>query len=382
MPQWAGSCWYFLRFTDPRNDCEPWSREAERYWMPVDLYVGGAEHAVLHLLYARFWHKVFYDLGLVHTVEPFQRLLNPGMVLGYSYRYYDDDPTGRRPGRAAILPASAARLDGETPRHAETGALLKERWIDPASVRWVDDEPYHPTADVRLEIVTEKMSKSRGNVVNPDEVVARYGTDAMRLYEMFMGPLEKGAPWSDEAIPGLQRFLQRTHRLVTGEGEDAAMVQGAGTPAQARLTAETIAGVTEDVEQLRFNTAISKLMVFARDIAREAPLAREAADAFVRLLAPFAPHLAEELWRHLGHTTSVALARWPEADASLLVRAVVKLAVQVNGKRRDEIEVAAEAGEDVIREAALASENVQRHLGGRPPKKVIVIPGRLVNIVG
>jgi leucyl-tRNA synthetase len=381
MPQWAGSCWYYLRFTDPHNDTAPFSPEAERYWMPVDLYVGGAEHAVLHLLYARFWHKVLYDLGLVHTLEPFQKLLNPGMVLGYSYRYYDDDPGDQR-AHPALFPASQVVLDGETPRHAKTGAELKERWLNASEVRWIDESPYHPTAEIPLETVTEKMSKSRGNVVNPDEVVARFGTDAMRLYEMFMGPIEKGAPWSDEAIPGLHRFLQRAHRLVTGEDGAGTLAAGVGSDEQARLLAETIAGVTDDVEHMRFNTAISKLMVFARDIGRDAPLPREAADAFVRLLGPFAPHLAEELWRHLGHSTSVARADWPEADPARLVRALIRLAVQVNGKRRDEIEVPADADEQAIRSAALASENVQRHLDGRPPKKVIVVPGRLVNVVG
>jgi leucyl-tRNA synthetase len=394
MPQWAGSCWYYLRFCDPRNDTAPFSPEAERYWMPVDLYVGGAEHAVLHLLYARFWHKVLYDLGLVHTVEPFQKLLNPGMVLGYSYRYYDDDPADDSP-RPTLFAASSVVLDGETPRHAQTGAELKERWLHASEVRWVDESPYHPTADVLLEAVTEKMSKSRGNVVNPDEVVARFGTDSMRLYEMFMGPIEKGAPWSDESIPGLYRFLQRSHRLVTGEDPQVSrsepkasedrkddLAPGEGTDEQARLLAETIAGVTDDVEHMRFNTAISKLMVFTRDIARDAPLPRVAAEAFVRLLGPFAPHLAEELWRHLGHATSVALAAWPEADPARLVRTAIRLAVQVNGKRRDEIEVPADADEQEIRSAALASEHVQRHLDGRSPKKVIVVPGRLVNVVG
>jgi leucyl-tRNA synthetase len=227
------------------------------------------------------------------------------------------------------------------------------------------------------------MSKSRGNVVNPDEVIAKFGTDAMRLYEMFMGPVEKGAPWSDEAIPGLHRFLQRAHRLVAGDDGATPPSEGAGSPEQARLTAETIAGVTDDVENMRFNTAISKLMVFVRDVAREGePLPREAADPFARLLSPFAPHLAEELWRHLGHDGSVALAVWPEADPALLVREMARLAVQVNGKRRDEIEVPADAPEDDVRAAALASEAVQRHLGGREPKKVIVVPGRLVNVVG
>jgi len=382
MPQWAGSCWYYLRFCDPHNDEAPWSAEAENYWMPVDLYVGGAEHAVLHLLYSRFWHKVLYDLGLVHTVEPFQKLLNPGMVLGYSYRYYDDDPSDVAEGKATRFAASDVVLDGETPRHATTGAELKERWVDAAAVRWVDGQPFHPDTDLLLETVTEKMSKSRGNVVNPDEVVSRFGTDAMRLYEMFMGPIEKGAPWSDEAIPGLHRFLQRAHRLVADEEGRGDLGPGAGTPEQARLTAETVIGVTEDVEGMRFNTAISKLMVFVRDIVRDAPLTREAAVAFVRLLAPFAPHLAEELWHDLGHQTSVALAPWPEADPALLVKDVVRLAVQVNGKRRDEIEVPADADEETVRSAALACENVQRHLSGRAPKKVIVVPGRLVNVVG
>jgi leucyl-tRNA synthetase len=381
MPQWAGSCWYYLRFCDPRNDRAPFSPEAERYWMPVDLYVGGAEHAVLHLLYARFWHKVLYDLGLVHTLEPFAKLLNPGMVLGYSYRYYDDDlgDAAAHPRRYAAIEVV---LDGETPRHARTGEELKERWLLASEVRWVDERPYHPDADLLLETVTEKMSKSRGNVVNPDEVVARFGTDSMRLYEMFMGPIEKGAPWSDEAIPGLHRFLQRAHRLVTGEDEAGELAQGPGSPDQQRLLAETIAGVTDDVEHMRFNTAISKLMVFVRDIARDAPLPRDAADAFVRLLGPFAPHLAEELWRPLGHSTSVALAAWPEADPKWLVKEVVRLAVQVNGKRRDEIQVAADADEEQIRAVALASAHVQRHLAGRAPKKVIVVPGRLVNVVG
>ncbi len=392
MPNWAGSCWYYLRFCDPRNGREPWSRAAERYWMPVDLYVGGAEQAVLHLLYARFWHKVFYDLGLVHTKEPFQKLLNPGMILGHSYRYYDDnladDP------QAVPRRYSAAEIDVQQERAVAlaTGAEVKERWVSSQEVRWGDDgRPYHPDHypeqdGLVLEEVVEKMSKSRGNVVSPDEVIARHGADAMRLYEMFMGPLEKGAPWSDESLPGLERFLQRAWRLLVQEdaGGDvlAKLAPGEGTQAQARLLAETIRGVDEDVESLRFNTAISKLMVFARDIASDGPVPRAAADAFVRLLAPFAPHLAEELWEKLGFAPSVAVAPWPEADPAHLVRPTLSLVVQVNGKRRDEIRVPADADEAAIRRLALASERVRRHLGGREPRKVIVVPGRLVNVVG
>ena len=229
------------------------------------------------------------------------------------------------------------------------------------------------------------MSKSRGNVVSPDDVIEKFGTDSLRLYEMFMGPIEKGAPWSDDSIPGMFRFLQRAYRLVTGEGDDGdtetPLAEGGGTPEQMKVTARLIQGVTDDVESLHFNTAISKLMVFSREITREAPLPRASATAFVLLLNPFAPHLAEELWRHLGYDSSAALEGWPEADPALLVRETVTLAVQVNGKRRDEIQVPADAGEDEIRAAAIASERVQAHLQGREPRKVIVVPGRLINIV-
>jgi leucyl-tRNA synthetase len=388
MPQWAGSCWYYLRFCDPTNDEAPWSAESENYWMPVDVYVGGAEHAVLHLLYSRFWHKVFFDLGLVHTKEPFQKLLNPGMILGYSYRYYDDDTTDDPDGTSRAFPSSEVDHTGESAVHSPTQTQVKARWVPATDVKWSGDGvPMHPSIEgLALEEVTEKMSKSRGNVVNPDDIIADYGTDAMRLYEMFMGPLDKGAPWSTESIPGVYRFLQRAYRLVidesrTGEGVTE-MADGDGTPEQARLTARTIAGVTADIESMSFNTAISKLMVFVRDVAKQAPLPRQAAEDFLRLLSPFAPHLADELWERLGHERGLARAAWPEADASLLIEDTVTLAVQVNGKRRAEIKVASEASEEELRAAALAQPNVARHLGGREPKKVIVIPGRLINIVG
>jgi leucyl-tRNA synthetase len=286
MPNWAGSCWYYLRFCDPQNDAAAWSPEAERYWMNVDLYVGGAEHAVLHLLYARFWHKVLYDAGYVHTPEPFQKLLNPGQILGHSYRYWDDDLTdaAASPRR---YPSSAVRVEGEKAVAAATGAEVRPRFVEAARVRWVDGAPMHPDdPDLVLEEVVERMSKSRGNVVNPDDVVAEYGADAFRLYEMFMGPLEKGAPWSTEGIPGVHRFLQRVWKLVAEEPHAER-----GTPAQDRIAARTIHAVTQDMEALGFNTAISKLMVFAREIAEGGPPPRAALDALVRMLAPLAPHV-------------------------------------------------------------------------------------------
>ncbi len=386
MPQWAGSCWYYLRFCDPDNREEGWSREAERYWMPVDLYVGGSEHAVLHLLYARFWHKVLHDLGLVHTPEPFQRLIHQGMILGYSYRYFDDDTQDRAVAKPRVYSFREVSQEAERIVAREDGRELRARWVPLQAVRRAPDgRPLHPTLEVELEEVVEKMSKSRGNVVNPDDVVRQYGADSMRLYEMFLGPLEKDAPWSIDGIQGVHRFLQRVWRLLLdeeAEGEPLRQLEpGAGTPEQARLVARGVQGVTDDIEALQFNTAISKLMVMARDLARDAPLPREAAETLVKLLAPFAPHVAEELWRRLGHEESIAWTPWPQADAALLETEEVSIVVQVNGKRRDEVTVPKDASEEQVCAAALGSDRVRRHLDGRKPRKVIVVPGRLVNVV-
>jgi leucyl-tRNA synthetase len=387
MPNWAGSCWYYLRFCDPHNDAALISPEAERYWMNVDLYVGGAEHAVLHLLYARFWHKVLYDLGVVHTKEPFQKLVNQGMILGYSYRYFDDNLSSDAAAKARVYSFREVTMaEGELARAADDGRALGTRWVPLSAVRRRDGKVYHPTLELELEEVVEKISNSRGNVISPDEVIAEYGADSMRLYEMFIGPLDKDAPWSTEGIQGVRRFLERVWRTLLDEdapGEPLrALAPGDGTPEQARLTARAIAGVTEDLEAMRFNTAISKLMVYTRDVVRDAPLPRRAAEVLVLLVSPMAPHLGEELWQKLGHAKTLAYEPWPTADPALLVDETVSLVVQVNGKKRDEIRVAADASEASVREAALALESVQRHLDGRAPKKVIVVPGRLVNIVG
>jgi len=381
MPQWAGSCWYYLRFCDPRNGEAAWSPEAERYWMPVDLYVGGAEHAVLHLLYARFWHKVLYDLGLVSTKEPFQKLLNPGMVQAKSYRYFEDGSGSQ----TRFHSYEQVRYEGETPVHRETGQELRECWVPSEEVCWKEGKPLAPDRELPLEEITEKMSKSRGNVVNPDEVIKEYGADAMRLYEMFIGPLRKAAPWSTDGIPGVFRFLQRAYRLIIEEidAEDRVrkLSEGEGTPAQQKLLARTIDRVTSDIEALDLNTAISSLMVLVRDIEKDGPLPHGAAQTITQLLAPFAPHLAEELWEQLGHTESVAYTLWPEADPALLVDEEVEIAVQVQGKLRARIQVPAEADEALVREVALREANVRRHVGDREPRRVVYVPGRLLNLV-
>jgi leucyl-tRNA synthetase len=309
------------------------------------------------------------------------------MILGYSYRYWDDN-VGDDPGvRARAYPSSAVRVEGERAVAVATGREVKARWLKREQVRFAEGgTPLHPTQDdLPLEEVVEKMSKSRGNVVSPDDVIAEFGADSMRLYELFMGPLEKGAPWATDGIPGCFRFLQRSYRLFVDEdapGEPArTLAEGPGTEEQQRLAARTIAGVTADMEAIQPNTAISKLMVFSRDITKDAPLPRALGEAFLKLLSPFAPHLAEELWERLGHATPLAFESWPVAEPHWLVDETLTLIVQVNGKRRGEISVAKDADEASVRAIALADENVRRHLGGKQPRKVILVPGRLVNIV-
>ncbi|MDD5326346.1 MAG: leucine--tRNA ligase [Phycisphaerae bacterium] len=315
MPQWAGSCWYYLRYLDPENAQQGWDVKKEKYWMPVDLYIGGAEHAVLHLLYARFWHKLLYDLGYVSTKEPFKKLINQGMILGG---------------------------DGQ------------------------------------------KMSKSRGNVVNPDKVVADYGADSTRLYEMFMGPLEATKPWNMQGVEGVYRFLQRVWRMIVDEdtGELAEAVKDADADeATLRLLHQTIKKVGNDIECFGFNTAISQMMIFVNHLSKQEIRPKAAIEKFIMVLAPFAPHIAEELWERLGHTDTLAYQPWPEYDKELIKEREIELAIQVNGKIKDKIVVAADADEEQIKQKALACENVKKALGGKEPRKIIIIKSRLVNIV-
>jgi len=313
MPQWAGSCWYYLRYIDPKNDQEAWSAEAERYWMPVDLYIGGAEHAVLHLLYSRFWHKVLFDLGFVSHPEPFQKLINQGMILGE---------------------------DGN------------------------------------------KMSKSKGNVVNPDDVISAYGADSMRLYEMFMGPLEAVKPWQTKGVEGVHRFLSRFWRLIVDQDSGALKVtEDSLDKATERAVHVTIKKVTEDIEGVRLNTAIASMMELVNHLVKNGISAREALEPLTQLLAPFAPHLAEEAWALLGHEGGISYVTWPSFDPTKLVADEVVYPVQVNGKLRAQLALSASVSKEEALAAAKAESNVARYLEGKELAREIFVPKRMINFV-
>ena len=309
MPQWAGSCWYYLRFVDPLNEDHSWSKEAESYWMPVDLYVGGVEHAVLHLLYARFWHHVLHDLGLVSTREPFQKLFNQGMIQGE---------------------------DGQ------------------------------------------KMSKSRGNVVNPDDVVQEYGADSFRLYEMFMGPLEKSKPWSSTGLQGCYRFIQKIWKLLT---EDPSKIQeNCATDETIKLLHQSIKKVTEDLIALRFNTSVSQLMIFVNHLIILEKLDKSVLHQFLLILNPFAPHLSEELNEMLGFET-LAKSSWPEYDPELIIEETITISVQFNGKMRGNILITAGDDQSTVEDSVKNDEKLHKYLIEKKIIKVIYIQGRIINFV-
>lgn len=382
MPQWAGSCWYYLRFLDPHNERALVDPEVERAWMPVDLYVGGAEHAVLHLLYARFWHKVLYDRGYVSTPEPFQKLVNQGMILG------EMEFTGFRRGDGSwVSLEGVAELREGSYVEQLTGQPVQAVKLDPPQVEKrgevfvLKDQPA-----VRVESRAYKMSKSRGNVVNPDQVVAEYGADALRLYEMFMGPLESVKPWSMEGVSGVRGFLDRVWRMVVDERAEemrlAAAVQDVPlTEEQNRVLHRTIKAVTEDIEQMAFNTAIARMMEFTNFYLKQEPRPRSALERFVLLLSPFAPHIAEELWVALGHEGTLAREPWPEYDETLIRAETIEVPVQINGRVRSRVCVPAEASAGTLEAAAKADSRITALIAGKRIRRVIVVPGRLVNIV-
>jgi len=378
MPQWAGSCWYYLRFIDPDNDRALVDPELERYWMPVDLYVGGSEHAVLHLLYARFWHKVLYDAGFVSTPEPFKKLVHQGMMLG------EPELTQYRDGDGALVSAEHVR-DGQDVRNGRE--LRAERVLENAVEKRGEKLVLRVQPGIAVDARAFKMSKSRGNVVNPDDIIARYGADSLRLYEMFMSPLEHVKPWNTRGVEGTFRFLGRAWRLIAGDeeetgGADRPPVQDAApTEEQSRVLHQTIAKVTDELEAMRFNTAISTLMELTNAAYKWANVPRSAVEAFTLLLAPLAPHIAEEIWERLGHRESLAHHAWPVADPKFLKADVIEIPVQVNGKVRAKIQVPAEAGEVEVIDIARADQNVGRHLAGQTVKRAIYVPGRIVNFV-
>ncbi len=353
MPQWAGSCWYYLRYLDPENDerfCDP---AVERYWMGdgesggVDLYVGGAEHAVLHLLYARFWHKVLYDLGHVSTPEPFRKLFNQGMIRSFAYR----DSRGV--------------------------------YISPDDVEQRDDGPCHRETGERLAESVEKMSKSLKNVVNPNEVIGEYGADTFRLYEMFMGPLDASKPWNTQDVPGAHRFLHRVWRMAAGNEDHPPLLEYPPSDPDGleKQLHGLIKKVAEDIEAMKFNTAIAAMMAFLNAAFKAGGIGNDQAERFILVLAPFCPHIAEEVWRMLGHDGSLAGEPYPGYDENMLVEDTLELPVQVNGKLRGKIEVSADADENAVVAAALNDQTIAAHVEDREIVKKIVVPGRLINLV-
>ncbi len=379
MPQWAGSCWYYLRFADPHNAERLIDPAIERYWLPVDIYIGGAEHAVLHLLYARFWHKVLYDAGVVSTPEPFLKLVHQGMILGELEFTLYRDGAGR--------PVSAAQVRGNRDEGGG-GDVVAERVAEDVVEKRGEHFVLRADPSIVVDARAHKMSKSRGNVVNPDEIVARYGADAFRLYEMFMGPLEQVKPWNTHGVEGTHRFLNRAWRLIAGRtssddegGSLPPLADVEPTREQSRALHQTIAKVTEDFEALRFNTAISALMELTNAAYKWPNLPRSAAEVFALLLAPLAPHLAEELWEALGHTESLAYHAWPVVDPKFLKAEVLEIPVQVNGKVRGKIQVSAEAPEAEVLDIARADANVGKHLAGQTVRRAIYVRGRIVNFV-
>jgi leucyl-tRNA synthetase len=342
MPQWAGSCWYYLRYIDPKNDRQPFSPEKEKYWMPVDLYIGGTEHAVLHLLYSRFWHKVLFDLGYVSTDEPYQKLFNQGMILAFAY----ETASGAKVTSDLVIEKEGTYL------HAESGEVLNQ--------------------------IVAKMSKSLKNVVNPDDVVAAYGADSLRLYEMFLGPLDTAKPWDERGVKGVYNFLNRVHKFFS---EPTHIREGEEDPEILKLLHATIKKVGNDIEALHFNTAISQMMIFTNLCIKKGTVTQKSAETFLQLLSPFAPHLGEELWNQLGQKDSIAFSNWPAYQEELLQEESFEYPVMINGKLRFKILLPSDLPEERIREEVLSHQTALKWTGGASPKRFIYVPKKIINLV-
>ncbi|MDY2840100.1 MAG: leucine--tRNA ligase [Treponema sp.] len=349
MPQWGGSCWYYLRYLDPKNNKQFCSEKAEKYWMPVDLYIGGAEHAVLHLLYARFWHKVLYDCGVVSTKEPFQRLVNQGMITSFAFQRKNK----------TLVP------------------------VDEVEQR-EDGKYYEKATNEELEQIVAKMSKSLKNVVNPDDEIKAYGADSVRMYEMFMGPLTMSKPWATQGIVGIHRFLEKVWNIsekplvdidITGKLEDKALISLRKTFAQ------TVKKVTTDTATLNFNTAISQMMIFVNELSKCDSIPTAIWSDFVKILSPYAPHLCEELWEKLGHKETIAYVQWPTISEDFAKDDTKEIVVMINGKLRDKFEAAPGTAKDKLEEMAKETEGYKKFTEGKQVVKTVVVPDKLVNIV-
>jgi leucyl-tRNA synthetase len=381
MPQWAGSCWYYLRYIDAKNPQAFADAGKLNHWLPVDLYVGGAEHAVLHLLYSRFWHKVLFDRRYVNCPEPFHKLVNQGMILGESEYHIS----------AKVFDAKGAKLQelgiSASPRKNDDGSV--ESYVLSVTedvVEKVKGKSVVKGTDIELTARAEKMSKSRGNVINPDDVVKEYGADSLRLYEMFMGPLEATKPWNMKGVEGVSRFLARVWRLMIDDTAETVKLNATMQDVEPdketlRELHRCIKKVTEDTDGMRFNTAISAMMEFSNYLTKQEVRPQSVLTPFVLLLAPYAPHVAEELWAALGNTTTLAYEPWPKFDPALTKADSIEIPVQVNGKLKAKLTVPAETDAAGLEAAALADEGVKAALGGQVPKKVIVVKGKLVNFV-
>ena len=370
MPQWAGSCWYYLRYIDNKNNQALVDPEMERYWMPVDMYVGGAEHAVLHLMYARFWHQFLYDIKVVSTPEPFASLRNQGMILGFTYRYLQDTD-------GKVYTCGEASQSEDRWLLKADGREVLEKMVPIKEVVWDGERALHPDhPELELDETTTKMSKSLGNVVNPDEIIEVYGADVMRLYEMFMGPFEASCPWNTRDIEGVNRFLKRAWRLYDPERR----ADGDAPAALVKLRHRTIKAVTDDLETMGFNTALARMMEYVNELTRAEKVAAADLETLALLLCSFAPHFGEEVWHKLGNEQSVFVQTWPTYDEAMLVQQTRVLVVQVNGKKRGTSEVPADIGKDEALQ--IARDQVPQYLEGKQLIKEIFIPkGMLVNLV-
>lgn len=349
MPQWGGSCWYYLRYLDPHNDKQFCAPEKEKYWMPVDLYIGGAEHAVLHLLYARFWHKVLYDLGLVSTKEPFQRLVNQGMITSFAFQ---------RANKTLVPVDEVEKRD--------------------------DGNYYEKKTGEKLEQIVAKMSKSLKNVVNPDDEIKAYGADSVRMYEMFMGPLTMSKPWATQGIVGIHRFLEKVWAIsekplsdidIKGKLTDEKLISARKTFAQ------TVKKVTNDTATLNFNTAISQMMIFINEISKLDSVPREMWSDFVKILSPYAPHLGEELWQKLGHKDTISYEKWPEVNEDFAKDEEKTIVIMVNGKLRGKFKANAGTSDEELKKLAENNEDAKKYLEGKTIAKAIVVKDKLVNFV-